>query len=136
METQSGNKPMWLTILRWGARISSIIFICFAIFWIIAFHLKSFWMLSFTDYIFPTVYTPLVLYIIGLIIAFRMEGLGGWISLVIIAFGIIFHRKDLVSLAEEKEVMVALTWLMIFPSILYILSWYFHRRWARQTIQP
>lgn len=130
METQRGKKPLWLSIIRWSARISSIFFICFAIFWIMAFHLKSFWILE-TSYMFPTVYTPLVLYIIGLLIAFRREGLGGSISLVFIAFGILFHRKDLVALAEEKEVMVILTWLMIFPSILYILSWYSCRRVER-----
>jgi cytochrome bd-type quinol oxidase subunit 1 len=83
-----------------------------------------------------TVYTPLVVYIIGLIIAFRREGVGGWISLVFIAFGIIFHRIDLHALAEEKEVMVILTWLMFLPCILYILSWYFHRRLARQHQIP
>jgi hypothetical protein len=134
MEIQSGHKPLWLTILRWSARISSIGFIGFAIFWIIAFHLKSFMMLLFAEYIIPTVYTPLVLYIIGLIIAFRREGLGGWISLVFIAFGILFHREDLVALAGEKEAMVILTYLMFLPCILHILSWYSYRRLERRVL--
>ena len=129
MEAQNKKKPLWLTILRWSARISSILFIIFAIVLLIFFGGASSFSIEYYNF---RAFAPLILYIIGLIIGFWREGLGGLISLVFIAFGIIILTVDGIKL-EGLTVLEAF-WFMFIPSILYILSWYFHRRLARQQL--
>ena len=80
-----------MSILRWSARISSIAFIGFGISLRIGLHIESSWS---NEYMFFTVFAPLILYIIGLVIGVWREGLGGLISLVSLAFGIIFHAVE------------------------------------------
>jgi hypothetical protein len=127
MEAKNGNKPLWLSILRWSARIIAIIFIAFYLMMFIgegglkgrsgtlpSLTARDYIMLSFA-----------ALYVIGLIIGLWREGLGGLISLIILVIHIIILQSEGV-----KSLMYF--YFMALPSILFILSWYFHLRSVRQ----
>lgn len=125
METKNGNKKLWLLILRWSARIIAILI---AIFFLLMYfgegiqnHSPNSQTLVARDYILLTLKA---LYIIGLIIGLWREGLGGLISLVFMTTQIIIHQTD--------GVGSAIFYYMLLPSILFILSLYFHRRLAQQ----
>ena len=67
------------------------------------------------------------LYVAGLVVGLWREGLGGLISFVfmVIQIGI---------LLSEGHKNLYYFYLMLLPSVLYILSWFFHREFAgKQT---
>jgi len=121
MEAKNGNKKLWLLILRWSARIIAILI---AIFFLLMFlgegiqnHSPNAQALVARDYILLSLKA---LYLIGLIIGLWREGLGGLISLVFMMTQIAIHQTE--------GVGSAIFYYMLMPSILFILSWYFHRR--------
>ena len=82
MEAQKVNKKLWLSILRWSARIIAILIAIFFLFMFfgegIQNHSPNSQTLVARDYILLTLKA---LYIIGLIIGLWREGFGGLISL-------------------------------------------------------
>jgi hypothetical protein len=127
MGAQSGTKPLWLTILRWSARIIAILIIIFSLFMFIGESIGGRSAdappLQTRDYIILSLWA---LYIIGLVIGLWREGLGGLISLVFMAIHIFILQME-----GSNSIIF---FVMLLPSILYILSWYFNRRWARQQL--
>jgi len=125
METKNGNKPLWLSILRWGARIIALLFVAF--FLVMFIGEGGIWSqpknlpLGMRDYAILSLYG---FYLIGLFTGLRWEGLGGLISLV-------FMTILIVILASEEHNIV-IFYVFFLPSALYLLSWYFHRRPAQQ----
>jgi hypothetical protein len=126
IEAQSGIKPLWLKILRWSARIIAIILIALYLFIRIYDSIRGrptgASPLQASDYLH---YALVALYIIGMIIGLWREGLGGLISLV-------FMIINIVILQTEYPTNLIFLYVMLLPSILYILSWYFHRKLVRQ----
>ena len=125
MEAKNGNKKLWLLILRWSARIIAILI---AILFLLMFfgegilnHSPNAQALAARDYILLTLKA---LYIIGLIIGLWREGLGGLISLVFMTTQIVIHQIE--------GVGSVIFYFTLLPSILFILSWYFHRRLSQQ----
>jgi hypothetical protein len=130
MQAKNGNKPLWLSILRWAARIVAILFIVFIPLMFIGeggiwkysagtrpSHVKDYMLLLLV-----------VLYLGSLIIGMWRNGLGGFLSLVfIIALMAIF--------ASEGMKNLTYFYIMLLPSLLYIIPWYFHRRFERQKTQ-
>jgi len=129
MESNARSKPLWLKILRWGARIIAIFFIFFILGMFIG--EGGVWSqskgipLGLRDYVLLSLFG---LYLVGLMIGLWREGMGGLISLVFLAIHIII-------LSSEGIKNLTYFYLMLLPSLLYILSWYFHRIWALQQAQ-
>jgi len=126
METTAKSKPIWLTILRWGARVIAILliilYLIIQISTIIKGHNERVSPLTARDYMH---YSLVAMFIIGLIIGFWREGSGGVISLVFIV-------AYLVIIQAEYPTNLMFLYIMAVPSVLYLLSWYFHRRFERQ----
>jgi hypothetical protein len=125
MEANTRNKPLWLTILRWAARVIAILFVTF--FLVMFIGEGGIWSqpkdlpLGMRDYALLSLYA---LFFIGLLIGLRWEGLGGLISLVFMAIHIVI-------LASEGHNIV-IFYFFLLPGILYLLSWYFHRKLAQK----
>jgi hypothetical protein len=126
MEETFRKNPLWLSILRWGARVIAILIVAFILMMFIG--EGGFWSqpanmpLTTRDYVLLSV---MGIYWIGLIIGLRWEFWGGLISLALMSTLILSlqftHTGGL--------------WfdLMLVPGILYLLSWYLHRRHCRQS---
>jgi hypothetical protein len=118
------NKPsenIPLKFLRWTARITAILIAAFCLLMFfgegIQDHSPNAIPLVTRDYIILSLWA---LFIIGLIIGLWWEGLGGLISLV-------FMVTHIVILQIEKGIPVIFYFLLV-PGILYLLSWFYHRR--------
>lgn len=126
MENQKDKKPVWLTIFRWNARILAILVAIFLLFMFIGESIggrsANAQPLQARDYFLLSLFG---LYFIGLLIGLWREGLGGLISLVFMAVHVIF-------LKSEGMKNLIYFYVMFIPGLLYILSWYFHRRWNQQ----
>jgi len=130
MHIKNGNKPLWLSIQRWFARIIALLFIVFILAMFIG--EGGFWRhntgvqpLHVRDYLFLSFFG---MYVIGLIIGFWREGLGGLISLL-------FMMIHIIILSSEGIKNLTYFYAMLLPCLLYLLSWHFHRRYARQNAQ-
>jgi len=122
MEEKIINKPLWLNILRWVARIVAIIFIIFILFIFIGeggtwSQLKGAPSLSVRDYLTLSLFG---LYILGLVVGLVWEALGGLIS-----FG--FLMIHIIILVYYGNVPI-LFFIFFLPSLLYLLFWYLYRR--------
>ena len=121
MEAKNGNKPLWLTILRWIARIISIIFIAFILIMFIG--EGGTWSqppnlpLGMRDYVLLSLFG---LYLVGLVIGLWREASGGLLS-----FG--FLMIHIIILAYYGNVPI-LFYIFFLPSLLYLLFWYLYRR--------
>lgn len=129
MEGQYQNKPLWLAILRWTARIIAILFIILICGRALSMYLGTSKFVLRLALLFQQekIYLSLALltlFIIGLLIGLKWEGLGGLFSLVFIA--IIFIT--LTGFTDLSQ------YLLLLPSVLYLLSWHFHRKWSRQVL--
>jgi hypothetical protein len=130
MEAEIGKNPMWLSALRWSARVVAIIFIVFVLgmfigeggFWS---HPKGALPLTTRDYVLLSLFG---LYVIGLIIGLWRELPGGILSLLFIGTHIII-------LLSEGFTRLTYFYLILLPGILYLLSWFFHRMFLRQNPQ-
>lgn len=119
METKNPHKPVWLSILRWTARILAMLFVIFLLSMFIGESIQSTshnTHLHWREYFFfGLMGITLIRFLIGL----WREGLGGLISLV--STLIIFISLTL------NGVNASFCFLILIPSILYLLSWYFHK---------
>ena len=127
MEENTEIKLLWLKILRLVARNIAIIFIIFILAMFIG--EGGVWKFSSAsiplhtrDYIILSLWG---LYVAGLLIGLWRERLGGLLSLVFMAINIIIFTI-------EGDKNLTNFYVLLLPSILYILSWYFHHRFARQ----
>jgi dolichyl-phosphate-mannose--protein O-mannosyl transferase len=123
------HKLIWLRNLRLSARITSIIFIIY-------FTLFVFFMSAMfnkpapaSDYI---VLTSCSIYVIGLLIGFKWEFLGGLISIGFLAIALIYSIYwDINSNFYNRNYIIYIgIFILMIPCILYIISWYFHRNFA------
>jgi hypothetical protein len=129
MVAKKGNKPLWLYILRIGARSVAIIFIIIILFLPIGEggiwkHSSGANTSQVIDYLLLFLFG---MYIGGLIVGFWREWLGGLIS-----FGFMMTR--IIIFAYYWDVPI-LFYILFLPSLLYLLSWYFHQGFARQKTQ-
>jgi hypothetical protein len=127
MQAKNGNKPLWLSILCWAARIVAILFIVFIPLLFIG--EGGIWKHSagtrpsqVKDYM---LFLLVVLYLGSLIIGMWRNGLGGFLSLVFI-----IALMAILALAGMKN--LTYFYIMLLPSLLYIIPWCFHRRFERQ----
>jgi hypothetical protein len=126
MIANTKTRPIWLKILRWCARIIAILFVAFILMMFIG--EGGFWSqpkglpLRMRDYVLLSLFG---LYVAGLVIGLWREGLGGLISLAFIV-------THIVILSAEGIKNLTYFYVMLLPGILYLLSWYFHRRLIRQ----
>jgi hypothetical protein len=126
VEANTRTKPLWLKILRWIARILALLFIAFILVMFIG--EGGTWSqpknlpLGVRDYGLLSLFG---LYVIGLIIGWWREGLGGLISLVFIVALIVI-------LLSEGDYQLTYFYIMLLPDILYLLSWCFHRKFTQQ----
>jgi hypothetical protein len=129
MKTKNGNKPQWLYILRIGARSVALIFIILILFLPIGEgglwkHSSGAHTSQVIDYLLLFLFG---MYIGGLIVGFWREGLGGLIS-----FGFMMTR--IIIFAYYWNVPI-LFYILFLPSLLYLLSWYFHRGYLQQETE-
>jgi hypothetical protein len=112
-------QTVWLKIIRWTARIIALLFVAFYIMMFIGesmgnnspIHLTS------RDYFILSLWG---ITMVGLVIGLWFEFPGGLISLISTLTHIIF-------LSREGHGGLFLFYLMLIPSIMYLLSWYFNK---------
>jgi hypothetical protein len=126
MEAKNGNLKLWLSILRWTARIVAVLIVAFFLFMFIGEGLNGRPVgspkLVARDYFLLSM---MALFNVGLLIGLWREGLGGLISLVFMSTTIIFHQIE--------GITPVIFYITLFPGILYILSWYFHRNLVHKS---
>jgi hypothetical protein len=122
METNIQKKPVWLKIIRWTARIIAV-----------PFAIILFFLFTTTD-MNPLLRNPQNFFIqslwvlipIGYLIGLRKEGLGGLITLVsALTLIIIFITKE--GHRNLFYYMYLILSILLFPSILYLIYWYFNK---------
>ena len=131
MKADVRNIALWLSILRRGARIVALLFIVFSILWFIG--ERNIWKhsavytptLSFKDYLFLFLCG---MYVVGLVVGLWWERLGGLLSLAFIV-------ALMVMLSFSGMKYLNNFYIMLLPSLLYICSWYFQRKFTRQNVR-
>jgi hypothetical protein len=122
METINEKKPVWLSIIRWAARLIAVLF---AIILIFSFTTEEMNPLSINpkNYFFQALW---VLIPTGYLIGLWKERLGGLISLVSTLTLIVI----LLTRAGHSYSFFFYLILIIFtiPSLLYLIDWYFNRK--------
>jgi hypothetical protein len=122
METNIQKKRVWLKIMQWTARIIAVLFA-----------IILFFLFTTTD-MNPLLRNPQNFFIqslwvlipIGYLIGLRKEGLGGLISLVsALTLLIIFISKE--GYRNLFYYMYLILSILLFPSILYLIYWYFNK---------
>jgi hypothetical protein len=120
MENTNQKKPVWLGIIRWTARIISLLLVGFFLLMFIGEsigeHAKA-TDLTFIDIVGLSIW---FLNLLGMLIAFKWEGFGGGLSL----FFVLVH---IVIIAINHTIPFPLFFFAI-PGILYLTSWYFHKK--------
>jgi hypothetical protein len=118
MESTMNHKPVWLSILRWTARIISLLVVAFLLIMFIGESMgnNSRMPLTSRDYF---IFILFGITMVGLVIGLWFEFHGGLISLLSTLTHIIF-------LSREGHVLLFF-YLMLIPSILYLISWYFSK---------
>jgi hypothetical protein len=122
METLIPHKPIWLSILRWTARIIALLFVIFFLFMFIGESIGSSSHnahLHWRDYILLSLWG---ITIIGLLIGLWREGLGGLLSLVSTLVQIIILKSE-----GHSNFNYFYFYIFLVPSILYIIYWYFNK---------
>ena len=118
------KNPIWIIILRWIARIWAVIAVAFLLFMIVG-HL-----FGESEGVVPT-FSELVEMIfflvgipIGLIIALKLEFIGG----IITVFSLLgFHVAQLINSGQfEFDVFID---FLALPGFLFVICWYFHRKY-------
>jgi hypothetical protein len=127
MNNTINDRPRWLGNLRLIARVISIVFIIIfsEVIMVMGFMMNR---PATSDYILLASCST---YVIGLLIGFKLEGLGGIISLGFVVTAIIYSiywdsgsRYDgTFNIGIYIQLIV-----LLIPCILYFLSWYFHRK--------
>lgn len=122
------NKPNWLGNLRLIAGITSLILIFFYVPMVILMGLLINRPAPASDYI---ILASCSIYVIGLLIGFKREGLGGLISfgfLVIVIIYLIYYCTGPHYDGKLNGGICIVIFILMIPCILFILFWYFHRK--------
>jgi hypothetical protein len=118
------QKPVWLKIIRWMARIIALLVVAFFLMMFIG---ESLGNASQTSHSLNSreifIFTLFGMTMVGLVIGLWLELIGGLISLISTLTHIIF-------LTTEGTGGLTFFYLMIIPSFLYLLSWYFNKTLA------
>jgi hypothetical protein len=119
MKTTIHLKPVWLKIIRWTARIIALLVVAFFLMMFIGESMGNNTPMPLTsrDYFILSLYG---ITMVGLVIGLWFEFLGGLISLISTLTHIIF-------LSREGHGGLFIFYLMLIPSIMYLLSWYFNK---------
>jgi hypothetical protein len=119
MESTMNHKPVWLSILRWTARIIALIVVAFFLMIFIGESMgnNSHLPLTSRDYF---IFSLFGITMVGLVTGLWFEFLGGLISLISTLTHIIF-------MSTEGHGGLFFFYLMLIPSIMYLLSWYFNK---------
>ena len=121
------NKTNWLGNLRLLARITSLILIFFYVPMIIFMGLFINRPAPASDYI---ILASCSIYVIGLLIGFKWEGLGGIISIGFLVTVLIYLNYYTGShhVGTFNRGIYVVIFILMIPCILYILFWFFHRK--------
>jgi len=123
MKSFSSANPAWIKVMRWTARIISLLFVLLTLFFFIAEGIYS-------DHS-KTASTPIVslvlgaLLIIGLCLAWKWEFLGALISLV----GFIG-----ISIVNPNALMKPLWYVFLLTAILFLRCWWLSRLPGRPKV--
>jgi hypothetical protein len=119
MEALIPHKPVWLRILRWAARIIALLVVAFFLMMFIGDSMgnNSDLPLTSRDYF---IFSLFGIAMVGLVIGLWFEFTGGLIGLISTFAHIIF-------LSAKGHGGLLFFYLMLIPSILYLLSWYFNK---------
>jgi len=119
MKTTIHQKSVWLKILRWTARIIALLVVAFFLFLFIGENMgnNSHLPLTSRDYF---IFSLFGITMAGLVTGLWFEFLGGLISLISTLTHIIF-------MSVEGHSGLFFFYLMLIPSIMYLLSWYFNK---------
>lgn len=123
MEPKINYKPDWLSKLQLLARVTSLILIFFWVLMVMFMEAMLNRPAPVKDYIILASFS---IYVIGLLIGFKWEGLGGLISssyLVLV----------LINTINGNFNAGFYVWILVFmlPGIFFLLYWYFHRKLDR-----
>ncbi|MEI8204966.1 MAG: hypothetical protein WCH34_18235 [Bacteroidota bacterium] len=114
------QKPIWLTAIRWSARIFSLLFIAFFLFIFIGESLsesENAIEISTFDYVILGTWAIAML---ATLAAFKWEAIGGTINVVIML------THFLMIAFRGKIALPILSFAL--PGLLYLISWYFHKK--------
>jgi len=131
MESTINDEPNWLGNLRLIARVISIVFIIFFSAFVILMGLMMNRPAPASDYI---VLASCSTYILGLLIGFKCERLGGLISLGFVVTAIIYNiywnsgSRNYGTWDSSEYFMLFFLFSLMTPCILYLLSWFFHKK--------
>jgi len=132
METAIQNKPVWLSIIRWSARIVALFF---AITLFLMFFGEDMSPIIRLASLFDKHYFLMSLWIltpIGYLIGLWKEGLGGLISLVSTLTHILFLSRE--GFGDAIFIFYLFLSILLIPGILYLLYWYFNRKFMGKLI--
>jgi hypothetical protein len=125
METKIQKKPVWLSVIRWTARIITVLFTIILFFMFISEDMspiRRFAQLYEKDYFILSLW---ILTPIGYLIGLWREGLGGLIGLISILTHIVFIPRE----QHNNSIYLYLfLGLLLIPSILYLLYWHFNKK--------
>jgi hypothetical protein len=125
METIIQKRPVWLKIIRWSARIIALLFAIVLFIMFISEDMSPVIRLAQLPVRHYFILSLWILTPIGYLIGLWREGLGGLISLVSILTHIVFLSRE--GFGDLIFFYLFLSILLI-PSILYLLYWYFNRK--------
>ena len=114
------KKPLWLSIIRWSARIIALLIIIIILLMLTGESIGSSSHkinLSGRDFLLLSLWG---ITLIGLGIGFWREGLGGLISLV-------STLTHIIILFSEEVGNLKSFYVFLVPSILYLMYWYFNK---------
>lgn len=128
MGNSINNKPKWLKVLRLSARIISVAFIIAFTFFLFITGAMLNQPAPASDYIQLASCT---IYVIGLLVCFKWERMGALISIGFLAIALIFLFSEDTKYNFGKTYNEIYTWVLILmiPCVLYLVSWYFHRKY-------
>lgn len=128
METSVQKTPVGLNILRWSARILSLLLVGY--FLLIFFNISVTPSIKFTNLGFLIIAFLIVLLTClgGMLIGFKWEAIGGGINLLagIILCVLVYYRWNWQTTFPYL--------IMTIPGILYLLSWYLHKKFYNDII--
>jgi len=128
MEASVQKTPVGLNILRWSARILSLLLVGY--FLLIFFNISVTPSIKFTNLGFLIIVFLIVLLtcLAGMLIGFKWEAIGGGINLFagIMLCVLVYYRWNWQTTYPYL--------IMTLPGILYLLSWYLHKKFCNDII--
>ncbi len=128
MKASVQKTPVGLNILRWSARILSLLLVGY--FLLIFFNISVTPSIKFTNLGFLIIVFLIVLLtcLAGMLIGFKWEAIGGGINLIagIMLCVLVYYRWNWQTTYPYL--------IMTIPGILYLLSWYLHKKFYNDII--